>query len=175
MPYLIFSDTHGASRNMIEVIKRCKSDTDGVIFLGDVCSDTELVRERFPDIPIYAVAGNCDLPSKYLTPEYAERMLEINGMRILMLHGHTRSVKFHLGELEAYARRAAADVVLFGHTHERCCKYTNVGGKPLYIFNPGSAGLPKDGLPPAFGVLNIENGQILLSHGDVHINKGVHP
>ena len=172
MSYLIFSDTHGASQNMTDVIERCHSNTEGVIFLGDVCSDTELVRERFPNMPIYAVAGNCEVSVKYLTPEYAERMLEIEGFRILILHGHTRSVKFHLGELEAYARRADADAVLFGHTHERCCKYTNTNGKPLYIFNPGSAGLPKDGLPPSFGVLSIGNGQILLSHGDVHVTRG---
>ncbi len=167
MKYLIFSDTHGSPRGMLSVIDRCIHDTDGVIFLGDVCLDTGAVSEKYPDLPIYSVAGNCDLRGKLLAPEESERLIEVDGIRILMLHGHTRSVKYYMGELEAFARRAGADVVLFGHTHERYLDYRNDEEKGLYIFNPGSASQSRDGLPPSFGVLTVMNGQVLLSHGDV--------
>lgn len=167
MQFLIFSDTHGRSQNIINVIERCIADLDGVIFLGDNYPDIIPAMERFPDLTFHAVAGNCDFGARYLAPEYQEKLVDIGGVRVLMLHGHTRSVKFYLGELEAYARRVGADVALFGHTHERVEEYRHLGSKPLHLFNPGSAALPKDGLPPSFGVLCVVNGQVLLSHGDV--------
>lgn len=166
MRYLIFSDSHGACHNIKSVIDRTAGGIDGVIFLGDLYSDIENIEKEYPLISVYAVAGNCDFGSKYLSPIYQERMIDADGIRILLVHGHRQFVKSGTSVLEAYARSKGADVVLFGHTHERCEKYISDGEKPLYIFNPGSAALPRDGVP-SFGVLTIQKGQILLSHGEV--------
>lgn len=166
MQYLVFSDSHGNPMAMKRVIDRCIADTDGVIFLGDGIRDAEQLEKLYPKLQFYSVAGNCDISSEYMKPEYQEKVLELEGFRVLITHGHQRSVKFYLGELEAYAGRIRADVAMFGHTHERCLEYL-YNKKPSYIFNPGSVSRPNDGFPPSFGVLVIKNGQILLSHGEV--------
>lgn len=167
MNYLILSDTHGRSDVILRVIERCHAGLDGVIFLGDNYRDIEPATERYPELTFHAVAGNCDFGARYLEAELQEKMLVLDGVRVLILHGHTRSVKFYLGELEAYARRAGADIAMFGHTHERVLEYRDLGSKPLWLFNPGSAALPKDGLPASFGTLTVIGGQVLLSHGEV--------
>ena len=177
MQYLIFSDSHGGGHKIAKVLERCYGGIDGIIFLGDVCTDVDYdgILRRQPELaetclwftlPRYVVAGNCDGEGKYLDPEYHERMLELDGVRVLILHGHRQSVKSGTSELEAYARRQRADVVLFGHTHERYYQYVD-GIKPLHIFNPGAVTMPRDGIP-SFGTLTIKNGQILLAHGDVY-------
>ena len=168
MSYLIFSDSHGTYKSMKDVIDRTPDKIDGVIFLGDVYSDIENIEQAYPLLSVYAVAGNCDFASRFMLPIYQERMIDIDGVRVLILHGHMQSVKSGTVELEAYARRKDADIVLYGHTHERDNRYIRSGKKPLYVFNPGSVSRPRDG-EPSFGVLTVKNGQVLLSHGNVYI------
>ena len=161
MKYLIFSDTHRSLLGVREVLKRC-AGVDGVIFLGDNFDDSELIAQQYPEMSVFAVAGNCDFSAKYLAPAYQEMILDIDGVRVLLVHGHRHEVKWGLGVLEKYARSRGVDAVLFGHTHERCDKYID----GLYMFNPGSASQPRDGVA-SFGVMTVQGGQLLLSHGNV--------
>lgn len=163
MKYLIFSDSHRATLGMRSVITRCIDGLDGVIFLGDHYDDTEFIAAELPELTLHAVAGNCDISSKYLAPEYREKILCLDGVRVLITHGHGHGVKWGLGPIEQYARAKGVDAVLFGHTHERVERYSD----GLYIFNPGSVSQPRDGTP-SFGVLTVQDGQILLSHGNVY-------
>lgn len=164
MKYLIFSDSHRKTHGMCDVIERSLSGLDGIIFLGDNYDDIEIIREKYPRLDIYAVAGNCDASPIYRTPDYLERTAVFDGVRVLMVHGHAHGVKWGLGEIEAYARRKGINVVLFGHTHERYDSYRD----GIHLFNPGSVSEPRDGTA-SFGVLTVQNGQVLLSHGDVWI------
>ena len=168
MEFLVFSDSHGASLSMKKVIDNASEELCGVIFLGDNYRDIEVLTEAYPNLKFYAVAGNCDMSARYLHPEYCEQLLVLDGVRVLMLHGHRQNVKYGFDTLEAYASDKGADIVLFGHTHERLEKYCLGGVKPLIMFNPGSISLPRDGAP-SFGVLTVNNGQALLSHGDIPI------
>jgi len=174
MQYLVFSDSHGNPIAMKNVIDRCKEGLGGVIFLGDHIRDAEQLEKLYPELTFYSVAGNCDISSEYQNAKYIEKLIELEGVRVLITHGHTRGVNFHLGELTAFACRANADIVMYGHTHERYigCRY---GEKPQYIFNPGSVSSPRDGLPASFGVLLIQSGQLLLSHGEVYPRKELIP
>ena len=88
--------------------------------------------------------------------------LDLDGVRVLILHGHGHGVKWGLGALEKYARGKGVDAVLFGHTHERLEKYID----GLYLFNPGSTSQPRDGVA-SFGVMTVQKGQLLFSHGNV--------
>ncbi len=166
MVYLVFSDSHGAVFNMKKVIDAQKSKIDGVIFLGDNYKDAEELMNDYPALDFHGVAGNCDISSKFLAPEYCEKLITLGGVKILMLHGHRQSVKSTLYVLEDYAKSKGVDVVLFGHTHERCEKYCLDGAKPIIMFNPGSAALPREG-KPSFGVLTIKDGYALTSHGEI--------
>ncbi len=159
MKYLIFSDSHGATLNMRKVIDAHLPELDGVLFLGDLFRDAETLRLYYPDLKIYAVAGNCDGMTRF-----QEELLDLDGISVLICHGHTMSVKSTLVPLEIHARKLGADIAMFGHTHERFEKYIS-GEKSLWLFNPGSITQPRDG-EQSFGLLTIKDGQFLLSHGN---------
>lgn len=156
MRILVFSDSHGEMWRMKQVLAR--AEADAVLFLGDGMRDFEALQENYGGKAIFmAVRGNGD----FLCEDPAERIVSYEGVRILMLHGHTRNVKHGTEALEAYARGQEVDLVLYGHTHRAEDRYLPMEeGRPLRLFNPGSigaAGWDK----PHFGYLDIRNGQIV--------------
>lgn len=164
--FIIFSDSHGASRNMKKAIGlNLDAGLDGMIFLGDGYSGAKQVADEFK-LDFYGVAGNCDSGVDYSDKNIFERMLEFDSKRILITHGHKYAVKSGCGVLEAYARSKGADIVMYGHTHirdEHILPPSDGKGR-LYVFNPGSIFLPDDGRM-AFGLCELRDGQVLLSHG----------
>ena len=159
MKILVFSDCHGKYERMADVFSRDKYDT--VLFLGDGVSDFErLQKNNIGSTLMLAVKGNCDFFDG--TPE--ERIFELDGIRILMLHGHTKNVKHGTGVLEYYAREKQVDLVLYGHTHSRDVRRID-GEKPFYIFNPGSIGASSY-LDPSFGYIETVKGRIVLNVTD---------
>ena len=87
MKILVFSDSHGNLDNMIRAV--AQEAPDQIFHLGDGWRDAQRLHARFPQLPFCHVPGNCDLQPG--TP--AERLLEIQGKRILLCHGHTYGVK----------------------------------------------------------------------------------
>lgn len=144
MKILVVSDSHGAVDAMRLAVER--EQPDAVLFLGDCLHDAEGLR-RGCHIPIETVPGNCDWGSL----DEPERFIELGGVRILMMHGHTRGVKY--GGMNAYyaAREMGADVLLYGHTHRPTVDYDGT----LYTMNPGSIRYTG-----TYGVLMIENGKV---------------
>ena len=147
MKICVFSDSHGWAENMIEAVWR--EHPTLCFFLGDGETDLVTLRGRFPDLPINAVRGNCDL--------HSAKPLVFNavvaGVRIYAVHGHQHEVKYDdaVRELCYAGLRADADIVLFGHTH-RPYHNRHLG---MEILNPGSIGRVKE---PSYGVLTIEDG-----------------
>ena len=88
------------------------------------------VAAEFPERTVTMVAGNCDIARM----EPAERLLELAGRRLLMLHGHTRRVKAGLTPAIAAARAKECDLLLYGHTHTPFVGYE----EGLHILCPGS-------------------------------------
>ncbi|MBQ8508841.1 MAG: YfcE family phosphodiesterase [Clostridia bacterium] len=167
MKYLIFSDSHGASVLTRRILGEQQADTDGVIFLGDGLREFRKTAAEFPKLDVHAVAGNCDFDVSLADQKAFEQFFELEGFRIMITHGHRHFVKMGTDYIADYARQKGADVVLFGHTHQRLETWlppVKDGEKGLYLFNPGSITLPKDDRL-SYGVLTIRNGQILLSHG----------
>ena len=124
MKLCVFSDSHGISDNMLHAVY--VEEPDAVIFLGDGERDLKPMRRRYPNLPIHAVCGNCDvgfsLPDKLL--------LTLEGVRIFAVHGHRHDVKYDRG-LDYLLRSALheqADVVLFGHTHVPSFAPAGTGG-----------------------------------------------
>ena len=161
MKLIVISDTHGRADAYIESILRLHRDCDAVLFLGDGVKDFLGMDVR----NLFAVRGNCDVYCPDEVP--TERLLTFDGVKILMMHGHTHSVKSGTSRLEAYARSRGADVVLYGHTHQRQERYCRGEDeeKGIYLFNPGSLGEPR-GNAPTYGIIEIKRGQLLLSFGD---------
>ena len=146
MNILVVSDSHGKVDKLIQAVEQVHPGY--VLHLGDCQRDLEKLRQAFPMLPMEGVTGNCDYGSCY----QPERLIELGGVRILMLHGHTRGVKSDVMRAVWAARECGAQVLLFGHTHRPLVD--NDGA--LLVLNPGAAGDP---LHPTCGILTIENGR----------------
>ena len=127
MKLLITSDVHGAYDRLEEIIKKHK-DVDYHINAGDMC----LENHKYERFHIITVKGNNDFFSK----EPYERLLDIQGIKILLTHGHKEHVKFGLDRLMIKAQYHEVDMVIFGHTHQR---YLNQDSQ-ITILNPGALG-----------------------------------
>ena len=170
MEFLIFSDSHGRYANVREAFRRQVRTPDAVIFLGDGLRDID--AGDFYGSTLYAVQGNCDFSPRLGdgTGVSDELILQFEGHKLLLTHGHHYHVKSGCGALLARAVRAGADIVLFGHTHmpisETVPSGSEIGGvaitHPIYLFNPGSIG--QSG---SFGTLGLRGENVLFSHGRV--------
>ena len=169
MKFLIFSDSHGERRAMESAIEANLSDLAGIFFLGDGLRDIEALSNFYPQIPVAAVAGNCDHFFVSENEEDFERLVEAGGKKILIAHGHRLGVKGSLTRAADHAIAHGADLFLFGHTHRPTEIYLppeEGREKGLYLFNPGSASFSSDGTA-SFGVLELRGNDLLLSHGKV--------
>lgn len=132
MKAVVFSDSHGNSQNMMEIMQR--ETPEMCIFLGDGYRDIQAVRKAFPACDFHIVCGNCDR---------GEAPLQLciplgDGYRVFACHGHEYSVKYDrsLMRLCYAASEQNADIALYGHTHR--AHLEQISG--LYIMNPGTVG-----------------------------------
>ena len=149
MQVLVVSASHGNVDNMVRAVEWVQPDY--VLHLGDCQRDLEALRRESPGLGMEGVPGNCDWGSY----DQKERLIELGGVRILMLHGHTRNVKSSPMAAMYAAKECGAQVLLFGHTHRPMVDNDGT----LLTLNPGAAG---DRLHPTCGILTIDNG-----HADV--------
>lgn len=123
---------------------------DLIIHLGDVTDDAD-VMEAILDREVRRVPGNCD----YAFGAPHKIIIETDGYKLLAVHGHDHGVKRGLSRLAEESASKGAKIALYGHTH--VAKEETFGG--VYLFNPGSAALPKEGQKKSMGFLEIgENG-----------------
>lgn len=159
MRVVAFSDSHRNHRNVSRLFEQTCLTTDVYIFLGDGEDDLDGIRALYPEKTILQVAGNCDIGSK----EARLSMTELAGKKIVFCHGHMQGVRYGISGLCDLARQTDADVVLYGHTHERRCDYID----GVYYINPGSIGLPRDGLAPSYAAIDILPSGILCTHAEL--------
>lgn len=151
MKILVLSDSHGNISNMITAVH--ESEPDMVIHLGDCESDLFKLEECFPDMLFENIAGNCDYEEELL-----EKIIEVEGRKILICHGHTYNVKAGYLNLQMAALEKKVDITLFGHTHKVFYDHHN----GLAIMNPGSIGAPPYGIPPSYGIIWLDDEGIEL-------------
>ncbi|MBQ9393390.1 MAG: YfcE family phosphodiesterase [Oscillospiraceae bacterium] len=151
MRILVLSDSHGRVENM----ERCVAlaEPDHILHLGDCVRDAQCLHRLFPAIPMTTVPGNCD----WGDGDEPEKLIELGGCRILMMHGHTRGVKYGLQRAVYAAREAGAQVLTFGHTHQALSDYDG----SLYVLNPGTAGGVH--APAGYGVITVNAGRVSCS------------
>ncbi len=125
MKLLITSDVHGRLEDLKDVIKK-HVDCDLHLNAGDMSLDPKY----YESLNMITVKGNndfgVDLP--------LERIIEVEGYKILLTHGHKESVKFGLTRLKLKAKLLGVNLVIFGHTHQ---KYMEMDQGILFI-NPGA-------------------------------------
>lgn len=147
MKIAIVSDTHGSINDVIEELK--KYNIDVLIHLGDFADDGLDIGNSI-DVPTYVVKGNND----YLATTFVEdELININGINILMTHGHRYGVYNGLNNLLQKAKVLNANIVLFGHTHV----FKNEVIDDIWFINPGSPNYPRFGDDKSFVILDLDN------------------
>ena len=168
MKILVFSDTHGVSELMEEAIS-CHVKNGGVdllVHLGDGTRDFEAVAARYPNIPTVSVAGNHEeFSASFLDRGDLdfERKFTFGGITFLAVHGHKLRVKSGIQFAVDYAIGKGADVLLYGHTHDRA-DVTLDGSESgsVRIINPGASGRWYNA---SYALLNVVDGQLVCGFG----------
>ncbi len=149
---LVISDTHGDTSLAVRVLKK-HLDADIVIHLGDNCRDAERLQELYPKMKFEVVSGNCDYVSDDIP---SEKLLHLEGQRVLLTHGHQYSVKWGIERLHAKALYEDLQLLMFGHTHIGCTEY----GPGYILLNPGSISEPRGSKRGTYAVVLIDKDKI---------------
>lgn len=156
MRIVVISDTHGET-NSIDQVRHAVGPVDAVFHCGDSELDTQ--HESLQDA--FVVGGNCDWDSSYSD----EVFTEVNGVKVLMTHGHLWQVKSTLMPLSTRAQELGANVVLFGHTHLLGAEFI---GNTLFV-NPGSLELPRGRKEKSYAVIEKSQSKWMVTFfSDAH-------
>ena len=83
--------------------------------------------------------------------EKLERIIEVEGYKIFMTHGHNYGVRYTQEYIMEAAESQGANIALYGHTHIVDYRI----GPPL-LLNPGSASRPRDDNRGSFIVMELQ-------------------
>ena len=125
---IVVSDSHG-NRQALDGLDGIFAESDYIIHLGDTSSDGAYIRHIYPDKTV-VINGNCD----FMPVGEKEKILDIEGVKILCCHGHAYSVKSTLSRLASRAKELDCSIALYGHTHD--AKESEIDG--VTLINPGT-------------------------------------
>ena len=151
MRIVVFSDSHQDYYALVHVVEQ-QPEAALFIHLGDGQREFDKLGSRFPEKRMLGVCGNCDWGM-------AAKLSDITicqNKTIFFTHGHTFNVKAGTEALEQHARTVGADIALYGHSHTAATTYRD----GLYMINPGSISLPRDGAP-SYAVIDITGAGIV--------------
>jgi hypothetical protein len=111
-----------------------------ILITSDIHNDIkslEKVLKEHPDIDFHLDAGDSNLSLDELEKRRiisVERVLEFEGKKILLVHGHSLKVKRGKNLLYSVANSFKVDYCVFGHTHKQ--EIEDIRG--IIFVNPGS-------------------------------------
>ena len=173
MKLVIASDIHGAADACARLMAAIEEESpDRVVLLGDLLYHgprNDLPADYAPKRVIemlnavadrvIAVRGNCEAEVDQTVlqlPCTADHNILLDpavGMTLFLTHGHVYGPGYH-NSVDAWPKLPERSALVYGHTHVK------VSEKDVehdaWVFNPGSAGIPKDG-SASYGV--YENGR----------------
>lgn len=155
MRILIVSDTHGNDRNFERVLLRTHP-IDAIFHMGDLEGSESYIEDICP-CPVYMVSGNND----FFSTAPVEQVVEIEGYRIFMTHGHRYGVAYGTERVKEAASVRKCDLVFFGHTHRPMVD----SDSDIILVNPGSLTYPRqENRKPSYILLCInEDGALDFS------------
>lgn len=165
MKIVVMSDSHGNAAAVRKVVQHHEEDVDLFLHLGDGEHDMSVALQSFPWLAekFHYLKGNCDF-GDLVKPTQRQLVLELPfGHKIFAAHGDHYRVNYGTDRIVHEAKQAGANIVLFGHTHERICTYED----GLYIVNPGSLACPRDGKPPAYALISVSEKGILIGAAEL--------
>jgi len=157
----LVADTHGAPHPDTSGRLRAASP-DAILHAGDVGA-LSVLGDLAEIAPVHAVRGNIDGTTNDLPDELVIDLVdEARGetfLRLLLLHIAVYGPKLR-AEVARRARAEGAQLVVCGHSH-----VPFIGrDQGVTVINPGSVGPRRFGLPIVFGLLELRDGKVKLSH-----------
>lgn len=151
MRAIVISDSHNNTAACERAINSIDK-IDMIIHLGDIARDVDYLEMYYYPVKVVSVLGNND----FLRREDYERVIEFDGHKLFICHGHTLGVSYGTERLESVAREKGCMCALYGHTHMSSLKKCDDG---LLVINPGSVSRPR-GCKPSFAVLETEGDKL---------------
>jgi len=160
MKLFIASDIHGAAGWCAKLMKAIDAhQPDRVILLGDLLYHgprNDLPADYAPKQVIsmlngiashvLAVRGNCEAEVDQMVldfpcmADYALICDPATGHDLFLTHGHVYGAGMH-NSIDRLPKLRSGDALVYGHTH---IKVNQAGPDSIWLFNPGSVGIPKD-------------------------------
>ena len=161
MKLLIASDIHGAAGWCACLMEALDAhQPDRVVLLGDLLyhgprndlpadyAPKQVISQLNGIAPaVVAVRGNCEAEVDQMVldfpcmADYALLYDEATGHTLFATHGHVYGPGLH-NSVNNLPPLQPGDTLLYGHTH---IKVNQEGPGGIWLFNPGSVGIPKDG------------------------------
>ena len=164
MKFLIASDIHGSAywaERLMSAIE--EEQPDRVILLGDLLYHgprNDLPRDYAPKrvIPllndlaksgrVIAVRGNCEAEVDQMVLEFpcmsdSALVMDSDGRELFCTHGHVFGAGMH-NSVDNAPVLPAGSALVYGHTHIKVNEESQEH-PGLWLFNPGSVSIPKDG------------------------------
>lgn len=153
MTILVISDSHRSVEPVHGLLRLYAPSVGIAVHLGDNADDLLRFQREFPSVVMHAVKGNCD----HGPSGEPEKIISVNGRRLLLTHGHRFNVKLSADRLAYYAQEKEANACLFGHTHQPAV--FDLGG--VLFMNPGSVSQPRLHSQAGYGLLSVSEQGIL--------------
>lgn len=166
----VVSDSHSAPHASAKEIIASLCP-DAIIHAGDI-GDKKVLDELGSICPAYGVSGNIDerqfdLPDTLIIDIVLK---ETSLLKILVTHIGSYGSKVR-AEVGRAARNEGAHLLICGHSH-----VPFIGSdRGIIVFNPGSIGPRRNGLPIVFGVLTLCENDYRLHHIDCETGKKWEP
>ena len=141
---IVVSDSHGRG-DLMKKLEQAYPNADYFLHCGDLEEDPAL----YPHWVF--VRGNND----WYIEQPDARILNIEGHRIYMTHSHLFGYRNRLESMAARAKENGCDLLLYGHTHHS--DVDKVHG--VTTVNPGSLFYPRDGNPPSYARILLDEGK----------------
>jgi putative phosphoesterase len=145
MQIVLVSDTHGRNEVFAQLRER-HPVANAYLHAGD--SETDPINlDGFA-----SVQGNNDYYSAH--PE--QLVLDLGGVRVLMVHSHQYHAANRLQGLVSRAKKYGASLVFYGHTH--VFHVETVDG--VTLINPGSLWRNRDFTPESYALITLSGTEI---------------
>jgi putative phosphoesterase len=158
----VISDTHGRPHpNLFPILEQHHPSL--ILHAGDI-GDLDLITELEAVSQTIYARGNVD-PAGPVWPDSVALRIRLGmSFQLDLLLVHIAVARFKLNhEVLTLLQQSPAQIVVFGHSH---VPFLGRNGK-IGLFNPGSAGPSRMGLPTTMGFIEIRDGHLRFEHLDL--------
>jgi putative phosphoesterase len=160
MKVLVVSDVHGEKKRLEDILKT-HEDANLVISLGD----SELKQNFLQERDIIAIKGNYPFDKGFAY----EHVMSIEGINILLVHGHRHKVRSGISKLYHHMVSKNATLALFGHTHQ--LTFEHCQGR--FLLNPGSVAQSRGMETESYLTMMITDQAIDLTWHDARLHHSI--